>query len=236
MRLLFVEDNPYDVELAVVELRRFGFELTYERVETIQQVAAALEQGSWSAIICDYHLGGGTTGRDVLRYVREVDREVPFIVVSGTLGEERAVDMIRAGANDYVSKDRVARLAPAIERELRDVQLREERRSLFTALRRSEERYRRIFDNAPVGVAVSTPEGTLLAVNERFSAIVGRPANSVIGRRMSDFTTAVHAAAGQPHRSEQRFTRSDGEVVWTSVSVAAITTDALEVEQLVWLV
>ncbi|HEX8616083.1 MAG TPA: PAS domain S-box protein [Thermoanaerobaculia bacterium] len=235
MRLLFVEDNPYDVELAVVELRRFGFEVTHERVETIAQVAAALEQSSWSAIICDYDLGS-ITGRDVLRYVREVDREVPFIVVSGTLGEERAVDMIRAGANDYVSKDRLARLPPAIERELRDVQLREERRSLFTALRRSEERYRRIFDHAPVGVAVSTPEGTLLAVNERFTAIVGRPAHEVIGRRMSDFTTAVQATAGQPNRCEQRFTRSNGEVVWTSVSVAPITSDVLEVEQLVWLI
>ncbi|HYK03241.1 MAG TPA: PAS domain S-box protein [Thermoanaerobaculia bacterium] len=235
MRLLFVEDNADDVELTVVELRRFGFELMWERVETLEALGLALERSSWSLVICDRDIPG-LTAHDVLQFVRERDRELPFIVVSGTLGEEAAVDLIRAGANDYVYKDRLARLGPAIERELRDVQLREERRSLFGALRRSEDRYRRIFENAPVGVAVSTPDGTLLAVNERFTTIVGQPAQRIVGRRMSDFTAGAHAAPGEPHRSERRFVRSDSEVVWTTVSVAPITTDSFEVEQLVWLV
>jgi PAS domain S-box-containing protein len=235
MRLLFVEDNPDDVEMTVVELRRFGFELAWERVDTLEALGLALEQSSWSLIICGYDLPG-FTGADALHFVRERDREIPFIVVSGTLGEEGAVDLIRAGANDYVYKDRLARLGPAIERELRDVQLREERRSLFAALRRSEDRYRRIFENAPVGVAVSTPDGTLLAANERFTAIVGQSAQQIIGRRMSDFTSGVHAPPGEPHRSERCFVRGDGEAVWTTVSVAPITTDSFEVEQLVWLV
>jgi two-component system cell cycle sensor histidine kinase/response regulator CckA len=239
MRLLFVEDNPGDVESTVVELRRFGFEPEWERVDTLDALGLALEQSSWSLIICDSVLPG-FNGHDALRFVRERDREIPFIVVSGTGGEEGAVDLIRAGANDYVYKDRLARLGPAVERELRDVQLREERRSLFTALRRSEDRYRRIFENAPMGVAVSTPDGMLLAVNERFSAIVAQPAQQIIGRRMSDFTAGVHAGLepgrGDPHRTERPFIRSDGEVVWTTVSVAPITTDSFEVEQLVWLV
>jgi PAS domain S-box-containing protein len=235
MRLLFVEDHPDDVELTVVELRRFGFELTWERVETLEGLGLALERSSWSLIICDNELPG-FTAHDVLQFVRERDRELPLIVVSGTLGEEGAVDLIRAGANDYVYKDRLARLGPAIERELRDVQLREERRSLFAALRRSEDRYRRIFENAPVGVAVSTPDGTLLAVNERFTAIVGQSTQQIVGHRMSDFTTGAQPAPGEPHRSERRFVRSNGELVWTTVSVAPITNDSFEVEQLVWLV
>jgi PAS domain S-box-containing protein len=234
MRLLFVEDNADDVELIVAELRRSGFELTWERVETLEELGLALERSSWSLVIADDL--PGSTAHDVLHFVRERDRELPFIVVSGTLGEEGAVDLIRAGANDYVYKDRLARLGPAIERELRDVQLREERRSLFGALRRSEDRYRRIFENAPVGVAVSTPEGTLLAVNGRFSDIVGQPAQQIIGRRMSDFTAGAQPAPGEPHRSERYFVRRGGEVVWTTVSVAPITTDSFEVEQLVWLV
>lgn len=236
MRLLFVEDNLRDVELTVAELRRFGFELECERVDTLEALGSALERSSWSVIVCDYDLPG-LTGHDVLQFVRERDREIPFIVLSGTMDEDlRAVDLMRAGANDYVYKDRLTRLGPAIERELRDVQLREERRSLFNALRRSEDRYRRIFENAPVGVAVSTPDGTLLAVNERFTAIVGQPAQQIVGRPMSDFTTGVHTAPGNPHRSERRFVRSDGELVWTTVSIAPITSESFEVEQLVWLV
>jgi PAS domain S-box-containing protein len=235
MRILFVEDNPRDVELTVAELRRFGFELAWERVETLEALGLALEERSWSLIICGYALPG-FTGREVVELVRDRESDLPVIVVSGTLGEEDAVDIIRAGAKDYVSKHRLARLGPAVERELRDVQLREERRALFTALRRSEDRHRRIFENAPVGVAVSTPDGTLLAVNERFAGIIGQRPEQISGRKMSDFTTGVHVAPGQPDRSERRFVRADGAVVWTAVSVAPITTDSLEVEQLVWLV
>ena len=235
MRLLFVDNDPLDVERTVAELRRFGFELSCDRVETLEALSAALENGNWSVVISDDNLPG-LTGEEVLHRVREHDREIPFIVLSRTVGEERAVDVIRAGANDYISKDRLARLGPAIERELRDVQLREERRALFSALRRSEDRYRRIFEHAPVGVALSTPDGTIMTVNESFTAILGRRATEIIGRRMSELIIDVHITAGRPNRSERRFVRGDGGVVWTAVSVAPITDDTLEVEQLVWLV
>jgi PAS domain S-box-containing protein len=235
MRLLFVEDNPADVELTVAELQRFGFEVSYERVETLDGLLHALENGSWSAIISDYALSG-FDGRQVLDLVRERDREIPFIVVSGFLGEERAVDVIRAGANDFVSKDRLARLGPALERELRDVQLREERRSLFTALRRSEDRYRRIIDHAPVGIAVSTPDGTILTANDRLTAIAGLRREEIVGRRISEFAGDRRPLPGDPDRSERRFVRADGQVVWTAISVSPVTNDTHQVEQLVWLV
>ena len=228
MRLLFVEDNPSDVELSAAELRRFGFELEYQRVDTLDDLAASIELGSFSAVISDYDLGS-FTGRDALDVVRQRDREIPFILLSGMLGEELAVDLIRAGANDFVSKDRIARLGSTLERELRDVQLRQERRTLFSALRRSEDRYRRIFENVPVGVAVSTPDGTLLTTNHRFSEILGSGAQDVVHQLL-----AQHGEIFE--QREERFVRDDGTLVWTAISVSPITTDDLEVEQLVWLV
>ncbi|HEY0156275.1 MAG TPA: PAS domain S-box protein [Thermoanaerobaculia bacterium] len=235
MRLLFVEDDPADVELTVAELRRFGFAPDWERVDSLEGLLHALENGSWSAILCDYSMPG-FDGRRALEVVRERDREIPFIVVSGIIGEERAVDVIRSGANDFISKSHLARLGPALQRELRDVQLREERLNLFTALRRSEDRYRRIFENAPVGVAVGTPDGTLLTANERFTRIVGRSRDDIVGRRFSELAGENRPAGDDPTRGERRFVRPDGQVVWTSISVAPITSDTHEVEQLVWLV
>lgn len=229
MRLLFVEDSVDDLDLMTAELRRFGFEFEHHRVDTLDALATALAEQTWSAVISDYHLPG-FIGADALRVVRERQFELPFILVSGALGEERAVEIIRAGANDCVMKDRLIRLGPAIERELRDVQLREERRLLFTAFRRSEDRYRRIVETAPIGVAVSSPDGQLLMVNEHLLRILGHTRAEMLGRNI----TALGLNTERP--DAQRFVRPDGEVVWVTVTAAPIMSDDLAVEQLVWLV
>lgn len=228
MRLLFVEENPADVEVSVAELRRFGFHPEYERVRTPDDLAAALERGSWSAVISEYRFGA-FTARDALEIVRRVDRDLPFFVIPRLIGDEEAVEIMRAGANDIIFKDRMARLGPAIERELRDLQVRQERRTLFSALRRSEDRYRRIFDNVPIGVAVSTPDGILLTANACFTAILGDDAQEAVRRLLAE-------SGGPFEHRDHRFTRNDGSVVWTTVSAAPITTDSFEVEQLVWLI
>jgi two-component system cell cycle sensor histidine kinase/response regulator CckA len=236
MKLLIVDDNADDVELIVAELRRFGFDPDYVQVYSLDIVEAAIRNEPWSAVISDYHLPG-FTGMDVLLAVRKHDREVPFIVVSGNLGEERAVDLIRAGANDYIIKDRLARLGSAVERELRDVQLRHERRMLFDAFRRSEDRYRRIFEKAPIGVVTTTADGVVLAVNERFARKLGYEREALAGLRLEQL---IHpddvTLTSTTGRFQQRYLRADGEVVLTSVTAAPITGDDMEVEQVVWLV
>lgn len=229
MRLLFVEDSIDDLDLMTAELRRFGFEFEHHRVETLDALDVALETEPWSVVISDYNLPG-FTAVEVLRVVRQRYPELPFILVSGTLGEERAVDIIRAGANDCVMKDRLLRLGSAIERELRDVQLRDERRSLFTALRRSDDRYRRILENAPIGVAVSTPDGQLLVVNERLTQILGRTRETLICGNLADLALTPNIL------DPQRLVRGDGEIVWVTVTAAPIAGDDLLVEQIVWLI
>ncbi|MBV8520204.1 MAG: PAS domain S-box protein [Acidobacteria bacterium] len=233
MKLLMIEDNPYDAELVTAELRRFGLDFEPRRVDTRAALAEALDEGPWSLILCDYNLPG-FGGGEALAMVRAVDARVPFIIVSGMVGEERAVDIIRAGANDYVMKDRLGRLGPAIERELRDQQLRAERSSLFDAFRRSEERYRRIFEHAPIGVAVSTPDGRFLKINDRVVTTLGYPREAIVGRHLADF--ALDRRPGDATTYEARFLRRDGAIVWGSVTVSAIASDNGDIEQIVWLI
>ena len=233
MRLLFVEDSDADVDRVISELKDFGFALEYARVDSIERLRAALGNDGWSAILAGTQLENVDT-LDALRVVREGEGDLPFIVISGTAGEERAVDAIRAGANDLVMKSRLERLGPALERELRDVQLRQERRVLFAALRRAEDRYRRVFEKVPVGIAVSTPDGVLVAVNERFAAIHGLAVSEVTGRNVSSLGLDPHAAPGQDLL--RQFVRGDGTVVWTRVSCAPVFADSGEIEQRTWLV
>ena len=137
LSLLVVEDSENDSLLTLRELERAGYEVMHTRVETEQGLRAALQQTRWDIVLSDYNVPG-FSGAAALEIVREVRRDLPFIFVSGTIGEETAVSAIRAGANDYVMKSNLTRLAPAIERELREAASREERRELENQLRQSQ--------------------------------------------------------------------------------------------------
>lgn len=133
LSVLIVDDSPSDAQLIVHELGRSGFAATAERVETQGEVAAALDRGGFQLIIADYHLPGWS-GLGALRMLQERGLSLPFIVVSGTIGEETAVEAMRAGAHDYVLKDNLARLGPAVTREIADAQVRRERHQALAAL------------------------------------------------------------------------------------------------------
>ena len=137
LRLLLVEDSETDGELTVRELEQAGYEVQHVRVDTEEALRAALRDRTWDLVLSDYNVPG-FGGAQALGVVREVRTDLPFIFVSGTIGEETAVSAIRAGANDYVMKGNLKRLAPAIERELREVSLRNERRELENQLRQSQ--------------------------------------------------------------------------------------------------
>jgi len=147
LKVLVVEDSDDDFELLLYELRRNGVDLDWNRVQTADAFRQALEEQEWDVIIADYILPsfGAETALEI---VREMGLDVPFIVVSGTIGEDVAVKTMVAGANDYVMKNALTRLPMAIERELRDAEERRARREAETALRRSEERFRLLAENA----------------------------------------------------------------------------------------
>jgi len=126
LRALIVEDDEADLELLLRELRRGGYDPTYERVQTAEAMRAALESNSWELVLSDFSMPQ-FSAPDALALLKEMAVDLPFIIVSGTIGEETAVEVMRAGAQDFVVKDKLTRLLPAIERELREAQLRRDR-------------------------------------------------------------------------------------------------------------
>jgi signal transduction histidine kinase len=129
LRVLIIEDSEDDTALLLRELRRGGYELTFERVDTPAGMSAALDKKEWDLVVCDYSMPH-FSGTEALRLLRGKDLEVPFIFVSGTIGEETAVASLKQGAQDYIMKDNLKRLLPAVQRELHDTQQRRERKRL----------------------------------------------------------------------------------------------------------
>ncbi len=117
LNVLLVEDSDLDTQLLIAELSRAGLEIEHERVWTPERLEEALDSRRWDVIISDYSMPG-FSGLDALRIVRSRDRVVPFIIVSGAIAESVAVEAMRAGANDYISKASLLRLAPAVQREV----------------------------------------------------------------------------------------------------------------------
>ncbi|MBS1785933.1 MAG: response regulator [Acidobacteria bacterium] len=147
LRILLVEDSEDDALLLRRELEKGGFAPEISRVETMDTYRAALAEGGWDAVIGDYVLPS-FSGQDALKILRSQDPDLPFLIVSGVVGEEVAVETMKAGANDYVLKHNLTRLAPAVRRELKDRQSREKRRLAEQALKESEARFRGIFENS----------------------------------------------------------------------------------------
>ncbi len=129
LRVLIVEDSEDDTALLVRELRRGGYEPTFERVDTPAGMTAALRQNQWDVVICDYSMPH-FSGTDALRLLRTEGSEAPCIVLSGTIGDETAIAVLKQGAQDYVMKDNLKRLLPAIQRELGEAEQRRERKRL----------------------------------------------------------------------------------------------------------
>ncbi|NMO19978.1 response regulator [Pyxidicoccus fallax] len=126
LRLLVVEDNPDDEALVLLELRRNGFTLSAQRVQTAEAMRKVLAGGDFDIILSDFSMPH-FTALEALQVLKETGRDIPFIVVSGSIGENEAVEAMRAGARDYFAKDRLVRLGAAVERELREAKARHER-------------------------------------------------------------------------------------------------------------
>src|SRR5579871_1088688 len=148
LQLLFVEDNPKDVKLISHSLSKAGFALDADSVDSIDGFNAQISRGEYDVIICDYNLLG-STAMDVLEALHRMEKDIPLIVVSGSVGDEAAAECIKRGAMDYVLKDRMARLPASVEAALAAKSLRALRKRAESALRESEEEYRLLFDSNP---------------------------------------------------------------------------------------
>lgn len=148
LRLLLVEDSSDDAELLRLELEGGGYATTMQVVTDADGLHTALAGGGWDIVVSDHNLPGFDSS-SALAIVREHDRNLPFIIVSGCLGEEAAVEAMKAGADDYIMKGRLGRLLPAVERGLREARLRRDRREALRQIEESEARLRILTGNVP---------------------------------------------------------------------------------------
>jgi len=127
LEILIIEDSQDDADMVVRGMRHAGIDFHDQRVDTASQMKAALDKQPWNLIISDYDLPK-FSGPASLQMVKERGLDLPFIVVSGKIGEETAISFLKAGAHDYIMKNNLSRLVPAVQRELREAKERQERR------------------------------------------------------------------------------------------------------------
>ena len=227
LRCLMVEDDENDALLALRELRGGGGEVTWQRVETAAAMKEALARQPWDAIISDFKMPN-FNGLAALELLRASGLDVPFIVVSGTIGEDVAVAMIKAGANDYLMKGNLARLRPAVERELREATERRKHQRAAQKLRAGEEQHRAILLSAMDGFWLADTQGRLLEVNETYCRMSGYSEPELLAMHIPDLETAEAAAdtaariqqimAQGEDRFETLHRRKDGSVFTVEVS------------------
>ena len=180
LRLLLVEDSEMDALLMTTWLEGGGFQLQTRRVLNAAEFERALAEETWDVIISDYNLPT-FDALSALRLYQSKNLDLPFLIVSGGIGEETAVAAMRAGAHDYVMKDNLHRLAPAVERELREADVRAARRRAELALRESEERYRALWETATDAVLLLDESGIIRFANPAVTPVFGHTAEQAVG-------------------------------------------------------
>jgi len=164
LKVIIVEDVEDDAILIARELQRGGFEPAWERVQTAEEMEAALARGAWDVVIADYALPR-FDAQVALSCLQRSGHDIPFIVVSGTIGEETAVEMMKAGAHDYFLKGHMTRLPEAVRREMREARDRAERRQAEQALREQTGRLQQIMATVPEGVLLLDASGRVVLAN-----------------------------------------------------------------------
>lgn len=172
LRVLIVDDSDDDTNLVLRKLRSGGYQPEWERVDTHDAMKNALEKKTWDVILCDYKMPGFSAPA-ALKLAQEINPNIPFIVVSGAIGEETAVEVMKAGAHDYVMKDKLAKLSVAVKREIAEAKIRRDKKSMEDMLKRSENNFRNSLDESPLGVRIVTSDGELLYANREILNMFG---------------------------------------------------------------
>ncbi|MBK8568571.1 MAG: EAL domain-containing protein [Nitrosomonadales bacterium] len=231
LRTLVIEDSEDDALLLTRYLQQH-YELIHVRVDSADGLNQALQQGEWDLVLSD-HAMPGFDSFAALQIVQQRGRDLPFIIVSGAIGEDLAVAAIKAGAHDYLLKSNLKRLIPAIERELQAAQA---RRTHF----QSEQRFRATFEQAAVGIAHVGLDGRWLRVNHKLCLITGcteeellthdRPSITYPDDMSDELDSMQQLLAGEVPSStkEIRYVRKDGSLVWVNLTCSLTRTSTGE--------
>ena len=194
LRVLVVEDSEDDAALLVRELRRGGYEPALERVDTPEGMERALREADrrgepFEVVISDYYMPR-FRAPDALALLRGLGHDVPFIVISGKIGEDAAVGVLKAGADDYLSKENLSRLCPTIECELGEAEVRREHERAKEALARSEDRFRRLVEQIPSATDVREVAGSdnpkaIAYTSPQYQDMLGYPPKARCSKRVT---------------------------------------------------
>jgi PAS domain S-box-containing protein len=221
LRVLLVEDSEADATLIVHALQTEGRLVRFHRVDTAEAFQDALLSAPWDVIVSDHRMPQ-FDALEALARLQESGLDVPFILVSGTVDETAAVAAMKAGAHDYLMKDNLARLAPAVERECAEAAQRAARRRADAALRRSEMDLRAVMEHVPDGLLTVSAGGMLVSMNPAAEHIFGVQAGEVVGRPADEFLPpGFQGYVGQGSRSSEA-RRRDGTMVHLELAVAEV--------------
>jgi PAS domain S-box-containing protein len=228
LHILLVEDSEVDAELLLAELRFKDFKPIYRRVQSSWELLAALEQHEWDVVLSDYYLPQ-FSGPEALKLVRDSKIDVPFIMLSGVCGEEVAVEVMKAGADDFILKSNFSRLAPAIEREMEAARLRREKIKADDAMRYLAA----IVESSEDAIYSKNLDSIIVSWNRSAERIFGYRAEEIIGHSIAklfpldqrdellDIMSAVRRSELVGFKDTYR-KRKDGVVIPVSVAISPI--------------
>lgn len=182
MNVLIVEDSEDDALLVIRELEDAGYQISYERVETPDDMRKAISSREWDIVISDYMMPS-FNAFDALAIKQDINEDLPFIVISGTVGEEVAVEVMKAGAQDYLLKDNLTRLGTAVEREIKDAGVRKDKKEVEKALEKAGEEWQRTFDSISDMVFVQDKDFTITKANAAMLRAFKLNREDVIGKK-----------------------------------------------------
>jgi PAS domain S-box-containing protein len=244
LRVLLVEDTQDDADLLLRELRVQGYDASSLRVETEVELREALRTHSWDILICDWVMPRISAHR-AIEIAHEEDFDGPIIIASGTMGEEHVVEAFHAGAQEYIVKDNLRRLVPAIRRELKEAEVRRAARHAEESLAESEARYRTLVQTIPAATYIDVQSSDAavgyrtIFISPQITEMIGYTPEELIAdpdlwaslihpddrdRALAD--DASHFETGGPLNHEFRMIRRDGGIVWLQDEATIVQEDA----------
>ncbi len=227
LHLLMIEDSETDAELVVIELRRHGYEVFCHRVDAESSLRFALESGRWDIAVCDHGLPSFSSG-EALLIIREVTDDLPFVILSGTIGEEAAVAALKAGARDVVVKTNLSRIGPVVDRELGEAENRRLRHRSEGALAVSEARKSSILASALDAIITTDHDGRIVDFNPAAEAMFAYRQSDVQGRLMADLIIPLALRQQHSEALARHLPTGQSRILGERLELSALRSDGSE--------